>query len=85
MDDTTGYGPETTTIFTEIDGTFTFYVYHFYGTGSLSESGATVSVYTGEALVPMRTYYVPQGSGRYWNVFVYDSLAGKITDLNKIR
>ena len=87
LDDTTGYGPETTTIYTEIDGTFTFYVHNWSGgtSDALSNSGASVSVYTGYATLPFRVYYLPVGNGYDWYVFTYDSVAGTITDINKIQ
>ena len=65
-------------------GTFTFHVHNCSGDGAFSGSGATVSVYMGEALVPIRTYYVPTSYGWVWCVFIYDSLTGKITDINKV-
>ena len=43
-----------------------------------------MSIYTGETLAPNRTYYVPTSYGWAWDVFTYDSMTGKITDINKI-
>lgn len=89
LDDTTSYGPETTTIYTEIDGVFTFRIHDFTNGGNsssqaLANSGAVVSVYSGYLTVPIRIYYVPIGKGVNWNVFSYDSKTGKITTINTL-
>lgn len=89
LDDTSSYGPETTTIYTEIDGIFTFRVHDYTNGGSsssqaLANSGAIVSVYSGYLTVPIRIYYVPTGQGVNWNVFSYDSKTGKITTINTL-
>ncbi len=44
LDDTDGYGPETTTIH-NLDGVYTFSVMDFLGTGTMAQNGATVKVY----------------------------------------
>lgn len=83
LDDTTSYGPETTTIYNPIDGTYTFYVYNFSGAPSMSESGASVKVYTGNTNEPQYVFNIPiNQSGRYWTVFTYDSKTRKITPVN---
>lgn len=46
VDDTNGYGPETTTIY-DINGTYEFFVLDFNHTGTIASSGATVKVYVG--------------------------------------
>lgn len=71
VDDTTSYGPETTTIYHPESEDYEFYV-HNYSRGSqkqLRNSGATVQVYRGNSALPWKTYYVPQQDGYYWNVF----------------
>ena len=45
LDDTSGYGPETTTLY-DTNGTYEYKVHRFSSTGSLSISGATVKIYT---------------------------------------
>lgn len=44
LDDTDGYGPETTTIY-NLDGVYTFSVVDFGGTGTMAQNGATVKIY----------------------------------------
>ena len=44
MDDTDGYGPETTTIY-DLNGVYRFRVADFHRTRTMKEYGATVKVY----------------------------------------
>ncbi|MCX7026417.1 MAG: hypothetical protein NT061_02755 [Spirochaetes bacterium] len=76
LDDTSSYGPETTTIYNKRSGEYRFYVHDFSNkyssSGSpstaLSYSGARVRVYKGSNL--QATYYVPTGlGGNCWDVF----------------
>ncbi|MCD7881715.1 MAG: carboxypeptidase regulatory-like domain-containing protein [Clostridiales bacterium] len=46
VDDVDGYGPETTTLY-DVNGSYQFVVVDFNGTGTMSDSGATVKVYVG--------------------------------------
>lgn len=83
LDDTTSYGPETTTIYNPIEGTYTFYVYNFSGSPDMSESGASVKVYTDNTNEPQYVFNIPiNKSGRYWTVFKYNSKTRKITPVN---
>lgn len=68
VDDTTSYGPETITVYSQ-DSTMYYYVKKYAGSGTVSSSGAQIKVYQGDEL--KATYYVPVdgGSGEYWNVF----------------
>jgi uncharacterized repeat protein (TIGR02543 family) len=84
LDDVTSYGPETTTIYNPIDGTYTFYVHNYSGSPEISTSGAYVQVYNGTSSVPFYVFNVPQGSGRYWTVFRYNSTTQTITPINTI-
>ncbi len=82
-DDTTGYGPETTTIAQRYPGTYTFAVYLYYGSGTLPTSGARVQVYDTSGLVTQ--FAVPAtGTGRWWYVFEMDGTTGAITPINTI-
>ena len=84
VDDTTSYGPETTTIYHPESEDYEFYV-HNYSRGSqkqLRNSGATVQVYRGNSALPWKTYYVPQQDGYYWNVFCYNAQTGEIIPHN---
>ena len=66
-DDTTSYGPETVTINSvSAASSYTYYVYHYAGSGSIATSGATVTVQTSNG---SNTYYAPNSSGTYWRVF----------------
>lgn len=81
VDDTNGYGPETTTI-TDGNANFTFSVEDFTRSGSMNASGATVKVYIGGSNEPI-TYYVPAGEGNVWTVFSYSN--GVVTPINTIQ
>ena len=87
LDDTSSYGPETTTIYTPVSGTYTFLV-HDYTNKSLtsssymSNSGAYVEVYLGASTNAAMTFYVPSGIGTVWTVFRYNSDTGRIEPIN---
>ncbi|SHJ57041.1 hypothetical protein SAMN02745248_00431 [Hathewaya proteolytica DSM 3090] len=72
IDDTSGYGPETTTIYESKSGSYTFYVYNYSNESKLSLSRATVKVYVNGSAYPAYTFNVPDGEGRYWTVFRYN-------------
>ena len=65
VDDTSSYGPETITVYSQQPGDYTYYVYNFTGSPDISTSGAQVKVYMGSSV---RTFNVPAGTGRYWKV-----------------
>lgn len=75
VDDRNGYGPETMTISRLGDGLYKFYVVDYtdcssgnYISKDMSNSGATVNVYTNEGLV--QTFHVPGNrNGVIWEVF----------------
>ncbi|MDR1690061.1 MAG: carboxypeptidase regulatory-like domain-containing protein, partial [Clostridiales bacterium] len=72
LDDTTSFGPETTTLYVPTDGTYTFYVYNYSGGLDISASNATVTVYVGNNNTPSNVFSVPKtNTGRYWTVFRY--------------
>lgn len=86
VDDTSSYGPETTTI-TNMNYSFMFYVYNYSGGSSyaLSNSGAVVKVYIGDGEDDIQyTFNVPYASGRYWNIFTYRASTGKISFSNTV-
>jgi pimeloyl-ACP methyl ester carboxylesterase len=68
-DDTSGYGPETTTISDLTPGDYYFYVYNYSGDSEsgLAQSGATVGIYTDSASY----FFSADGAsnGYYWSVF----------------
>jgi uncharacterized protein YfaP (DUF2135 family) len=91
VDDTTSYGPETTTIEQIVDGGYTFYVHDYTYRGNpnsyaLSNSNATVRVIfvNGNGVVEERKFYVPTGvAGTCWEVFRITSV-GVIVPENQI-
>ncbi|WP_199615434.1 S-layer homology domain-containing protein [Paenibacillus alkalitolerans] len=88
LDDVSSYGPETTTIRHDVNGTYRFYVHHYSGSQTTRTSGAEVRVYRGNSTEPVRTYRVPAGEGseRYWAVFemtVSDS-GVSFTEINQL-
>jgi len=72
LDDTTAFGPETTTFTINKTETYKFYVHDYSnggnaGSAALGRSGATVTVFNGNNAIA--TVHVPGGAGIYWNVF----------------
>lgn len=85
LDDTSSYGPETTTIYNPIDGVYTYYIYNYSGSPSMSTSGATVQVYTGNNNEPSYVFSIPvQSSGLFWTVFTYDTTTRRISPVNVV-
>ncbi|MDY4078983.1 MAG: carboxypeptidase regulatory-like domain-containing protein, partial [Clostridium sp.] len=89
LDDTSSYGPETTTIYNPVKGKYQFYVFdysdrQFNQSSALANSGAVVQVYIGASNKPLYTFNVPQQEGTLWKVFEYDSVTKKITPINKM-
>lgn len=81
LDDTTSFGPETTTIYKAVEGTYSFYVHDYTNrdhenSTALANSGAKVQVYMGDSLAG--EFNVPTNQvGTAWHVF--DFTAGEIT------
>lgn len=86
LDDVTGYGPETTTIYQmNQTGKYSFYVHDYTNSykndsNAMATSGAQVKVYAGEELVA--TYHVPNQSGTLWHVFDFDVNTRKLIPVN---
>lgn len=78
IDDTNGYGPETTTLYA-IDGSYEFYVKDYTESGTMSYSGAQVKIYKGDALV--HVVDICGGVGNYWSVCKINH--GEITITNR--
>lgn len=80
VDDMSGYGPETTTLYS-LDGIFKFSVKDYRGTGTMSQYGATVKVYLPGERSPEVISLAP-GSGvqNVWDVFELDH--GRLKVLN---
>ena len=86
VDDTTSYGPETTSVYLNVGGTYTYYVHDYsnkYSSNSsaLSQSGAMVKLYVAGRDKPY-IYYAPTGNGTLWKVFSMTD--GKITPINEL-
>lgn len=82
-DVTTGFGPETVTMYRFYSGTYHYYVNKFSGTGELTQSGGTVQIYSDAGL--LQTIHVPTvGSGDYWHVCDIDGATRAITIINQI-
>ncbi|OQW90367.1 MAG: hypothetical protein BWK78_07210 [Thiotrichaceae bacterium IS1] len=86
VDDTSSYGPETTTVYARYPGKYYYYVHNFSEKGNsnsqgLTTSGAKVDVYSDKGLV--KSYNVLlSGTGTYWQVFSYDGTTGEIETIN---
>ncbi len=80
-DDTTSYGPETTTINSpKLNSVYTYFVHNFSG-GSLSElknSGAQIEIISNST---NRIFNVPNEDGIYWKVF--EIINGEIISCNE--
>lgn len=88
IDDTSSYGPETTTIYHQGNGVYRFLVHDYTNRShtesmALANSGAYVRVYRGNSRTPM-TFHVPYEGGTVWNVFEYDSTTKTITPVNEM-
>ncbi len=81
VDARSGYGPETVVIDDVSNGSYTYFVEHYSGAGSLATSGATVKIYMPGESQP-QVVSVPGGSGRIWNVFTISG--GKLSVTNSI-
>lgn len=86
-DDVDSYGPETTTVYTDGQTALIgFYVHDFSNKSNssstaMANSGATVQVYSGNALIA--TYEIStSSSGTVWHVFNYDPTTGQIIAVN---
>lgn len=83
-DVTTGYGPETTTIYTMFPGTYNFYVYNYSGSPAITTSQCVVQIYNATGLI--HTLQVPTtGTGRYWHVCDVNGTTGQTTLRNVIQ
>ena len=87
VDDITWEGPETSTIYVNTKGVYSFYIHDYtnkYDSSStqMSQSSAVVKAYIGEKL--MAEYRCPIGAGNLWYVCDYDSNLNKFTAKNEI-
>jgi len=73
VDDRYSYGPETTSVYVPVDGTYTFYVHDYSNcvdsySSELANSGAQVTVYIAGKETPY-VFNVPPYDGTLWEVF----------------
>ena len=84
-DDTSSYGPETITVSSIEEYTYTYYVYNYSQRSSgnsattMANAQARVEVYFGNSSTPAYTFYGPTTSGVTWNVFSYNAVTGEFT------
>lgn len=82
-DITTGFGPETMTIYERWPGTYSYYVRNFSENPLISASNAVVQVYGSSGL--LHTIQVPSsGNGNYWHVCDVNGETGDIIIKNKL-
>lgn len=83
VDDTNGYGPEVITISPSgLNGSYTYYIYNYTGSGTFEGAGATVDLYYGDKLVQSVSVPSGSGSGRYWSLFKF--VDGKVHLINTV-
>lgn len=86
VDDTSSYGPETTSVYVGVDGTYTYCVHDFSNrsnrfSNGIALSGAQVKVYIGGHDKPY-VFNAPNEDGTVWRVFQYKD--GNITSINSM-
>ncbi|MBQ8345935.1 MAG: carboxypeptidase regulatory-like domain-containing protein, partial [Clostridia bacterium] len=77
VDDINSYGPETTSVYIPVDGSYTFYVHNYSNrsasfSNDLATSGAKVTVYLAGRVNPY-VFYVPNEEGTLWEVFTIEN------------
>lgn len=83
-DVTSGYGPETMTIYEMFEGTYQYYIYNYSGSPEITTSQAVLQIYNDNGL--MQTLQIPTtGTGRYWNVCDINGSNGQLTIHNVIQ
>lgn len=83
-DITTGYGPETMTIYQMFIGTYQYYIYNYSDSPEITTSQAVVQIYNESGLI--RTLQVPtNGTGLYWYICDIDGSNGAISIKNVIQ
>lgn len=85
-DDTSSYGPETTTLCRVIPGgLYKYYIHHYSGTSTIAESSASVTLSLANGTT--RTFTAPStgstGSNNIWHVFNVDA-NGNVYPINQI-
>ncbi len=86
VDDTTSYGPETTSVYVGVDGTYTFYLHDYTNrsksfSSEMSKSGAVLKVYLAGKETPY-VFNAPTEEGTLWKVFSVTN--GELTAINEM-
>lgn len=86
VDDVSSYGPEAVTIEELYPGTYTYAIYEFSGSETLTESEAHVQVFNGRMLVD--EYDIPTdvqaGDNWWWTLGTVDGDTGAWTEINVV-
>jgi PKD repeat protein len=83
-DVTSGFGPETTTIYQFFNGTYHFYIYKYAGTGEITTSNAVVQIYNENGLI--QTLQAPTtGTGSYWYIGTINGNSQTVHIINTIQ
>ncbi len=85
VDDVTGYGPETVTIYQNYAGTYRYGVHWYSGSGTWSTSGAVVRFYRGATLWATRTVPASTSAYRWWYLVNFNAQNGAMTWVNLIQ
>ncbi|MEN6348832.1 MAG: cadherin-like beta sandwich domain-containing protein [Syntrophomonas sp.] len=81
-DDRDGYGPETTTIYQQLNGDYILSVNRYSNDGDIYSSGAQVKVYRGSDVVATFDAPTDVNTGKWWTVFKMNG--NTITPINYI-
>ena len=84
VDEMTGFGPETVTLYYGKTGWYHYHVEQFSRDGKLAASNACVRVYLPGKAHPSYTYHVPAGEGHSWDVFRFNSATQRMVPINVI-
>lgn len=83
-DVTTGYGPETMTIYQLFNGTYRYYIHNYSETPAITSSHAVLQIYSYDSLV--KTIQIPPtGMGHYWYVCDINGATGQVNVVNRIQ
>jgi PKD repeat protein/uncharacterized protein YfaP (DUF2135 family) len=83
-DVTTGYGPETMTIYQMFNGTYQYYIHNYSESPAITTSQAVLQIYNQGGLI--QTLQIPTvGSGLYWYVADINGANGQLTIRNVIQ
>lgn len=83
-DVTSGYGPETMTIYQMFDGTYQYYIHNYSEAPAITTSQAVLQIYNQSGLI--QTMQIPTiGNGLYWYVCDINGSNGQLTIKNIIQ